>query len=411
MLNPSQALEAVLSRVTGPLGSEVVPLVQAAGRCLAERVDSDIDMPPFEKSAMDGYAVRASDFEGGVFDEAAAGDVREMICVGESRAGVPFDGPLPPYSCVAIYTGAELPAGTDAVVMIERTRREGERVGFEEAPRAGQNVSHRSEILAAGRPVFEPRRRLSPVDLSVLAAVGCDPVPVYRRARVSILTTGDELVDVSRVPGRGQIREGNTHYLRAACERLGCEVLSAGIIEDDAVALELAFRRALEAGDCLITTGGVSVGRYDLVGETLERVGVEPVLHKVAIKPGKPIWFGMAGEKPVFGLPGNPVASLLGFEVFVRPALARMQGAPVAEESESRRSGRWVGGETAAKGRQFNLPCLVRQGQDGVPELEPLPWKGSADIVALTEAGGLVIVPAETTLRSGQLCEYRPLHR
>ena len=229
MLSPSQALGAVLSRIAGPLGSEVVPLVQAAGRCLAERVDSDIDMPPFEKSAMDGYAVRASDFAGGVFDEETAGGGLEMTCVGESRAGVPFDGSLPPCSCVEIYTGAELPAETDAVVMIERTRREGERVVFEEAPRVGLNVSHRSEILGAGRMVFEPRRRLSAVDLSVLAAVGCDPVPVHRRARVSILTTGDELVDVSRVPGRGQIREGNTHYLRAACERLGCEVLSAGM--------------------------------------------------------------------------------------------------------------------------------------------------------------------------------------
>ncbi|MEM7305996.1 MAG: gephyrin-like molybdotransferase Glp [Planctomycetota bacterium] len=409
MLQPTEALEAILARIPGPLGAEHVPLSEALGRSLASAVASDVDMPPFEKSAMDGYAVRSSDFAGGAFEEPSATEERELPCVGESRAGAPFEGAVPPFSCVAIYTGARVPKECDAVVMVEHTRHEGRRVFFRGLPRSGLNVSHKAEVMAVGRTVFEPRRWLSAVDLSVLAAVGCDPVSVHQRPVVSILTTGDELVEVKQRPGAGQIREGNTFYLRAACEQLGCAILDRGIVRDDAAALELAFRRALTEGDVLVTTGGVSMGRYDLVGPALEAVGVERVLHKVAIKPGKPIWFGMAGQKPVFGLPGNPVSALLGFEAFVRPALARLRGAPVEEERERFRVARWLGEDRTAKDRQINLPVQVRQGRDGVEEAEPLPWKGSADIVALTGADGLALVPPEQTIQKGALCLYRPL--
>ena len=409
MLQPEEALEAILARIPSPSAAEGVPLGEARGRTLAQTVTSDVDMPPFEKSAMDGYAVRCSDFASGAFEGAQAGAERELPCVGESRAGAPFEGTLPPFSCLAIYTGAVLPAGADAVVMVEHTRREGLRVFFQGLPRAGQNVSHRAEILATGGSVFEPRRRLSSVDLSVLAAVGCDPVQVHRRPVVTILTSGDELVPVHRVPAAGQIREGNTLYLKAACEALGVQVRRCEIVPDQSAALELAFFEALRDGDALITTGGVSMGRYDLVGASLEKVGVEPVLHKVAIKPGKPIWFGCKQDKPVFGLPGNPVSSLLGFEAFVRPALARMAGGPPAEERPRLRRGRWRGRELQAADRQINLPVLVSQGADGVEELEPLPWKGSADIVALTAAGGFGVCPAGGALAHGELCDYRPL--
>ena len=227
--------------------------------------------------------------------------------------------------------------------MIERTRREGERVVFDRPVPRERHVSHTGEILARGGEIVTPPRRLTPTDLSVLASIGCDPVPVFPRLSVSVLTTGDELVPPTAKPGTGQIREGNTLFLAAACRNLGCDVRTAGIVPDEEAALEAAFRAALEEGDALITTGGVSVGKYDLVGATFERLGVEPVLHKVAIKPGKPIWFGMLGRKPVFGLPGNPVSSLLGFEVFVRPALARLAGAGPEEQRERLRRGRWRG--------------------------------------------------------------------
>ena len=393
-----------------------MPLAEAGGRILAEPVHSDVDLPPFEKSAMDGFAVRSADFGDSV---GSSGGEVQLRRVGESRAGEPFAsgtfeggraGDAPgPGSCVEIYTGAELPAACDAVVMVERTRREGEQVWLQGPVSPGQNVNHRGEVLAVGRRVFEAGRRISAVDLAVLAAVGCDPVPAARRPRVSILTTGDELVRARERPGPGQIREGNTLYLAAAAAALGMEVREVGIVGDDPAELETAFGRALEEGDALVTTGGVSMGRYDLVGPALEKLGVAPVLHKVAIKPGKPIWFGLRGSRPVFGLPGNPVSSLLGFEVFVRPSLLRLAGAAPGESAERIRRGRWTGGPTRPGDRQQNLPCSLRQGEDAVAELAPLDWMGSADIVALTAAQAFAVVEPGDVLEPGQLVDYRPL--
>jgi len=404
MLTPEEARRLVLERIPTPSDVMREPLARCAGRVLAEDAVSDVDLPPFEKSMMDGFAVRSSDLS-------AAGQT--LTCVGESRAGEPFDGEVPAGSCIEIYTGAELPADCDAVEMVERTARseDGERVEitFERPVKKDQHVSHLGEILARGRAVFGPGRRLTPSDLSVLASIGLDPVPVFPRVRVSVLTTGDELVPPTTVPGRGQIREGNTLYLAAACELLGCEVRRAGIVRDDAAQLEAAFREALEEGDVLITTGGVSVGKYDLVGATFEQLGVERVLHKVAIKPGKPIWFGMFEQKPVFGLPGNPVSSLLGFEVFVRGALARLAGAAEDEQAERLGWARWSGQSLRARDRQVNLPARLAVGDDGVAVLAPVPFRGSSDIVGASAADALVVVPAGSEIEHGALAQYRPL--
>ncbi|NOT31404.1 MAG: molybdopterin molybdotransferase MoeA [Planctomycetes bacterium] len=400
MLTPSEALARILARISAPLRTERVSLGAAHGRCLAARALSDVDLPPFEKSMMDGFALRSASLAAG------GGRLRMM---GEARAGLPFSGAVPGGSCVEIFTGAELPTGCDAVEMIEHVRREGEFVVFALPVKPGQNVAHLGEILRASQVAYEPRRRLSAADLSVLASVGVDPVTVFARPRVSILTTGDELVGAREKPGRGQIREGNTFFLRAACEALGCEVVRSGIVPDEPARLELAFGQALEDSDVLVTTGGVSVGKYDLVGATLERLGVEPVLHKVAVKPGKPIWFGLSGAKPVFGLPGNPVSTLLGFEVFVRAALVRLSGDDPALERERILRGRWTGRPEKGSDRQNNLPARVRQAADGVSELEPIPFRGSADIVAAARADALAIVPAGGEIQSGQLIEYRPL--
>ena len=184
---------------------------------------------------------------------------------------------------------------------------------------------------------------------------------------------------------------------------------ASGIVPDDPQALEAAFASALEEGQALVTTGGVSVGKYDLVAASFEKLGVQPVLSKVAIKPGKPIWFGMRGSVPVFGLPGNPVSSLLGFEVFVRPALARMAGADAQQQAERILLGRWMGPEKRSSVRQFNLPVQVSQGSDGVTELTPVPFRGSSDIVSASQAHGLVIIPADGRIESGKLVSYRPL--
>ena len=398
MRTPREAIVEILGRID-PLGeTEDVPLEAARGRVLARAVSSDVDLPPFEKSAMDGFAVRAA--------EVVVGEPLS-IC-GESKAGTPFLGDVPPSGCVEIYTGAEVPEGLDAVVMVEESERDGARVRFAAPVKRGQNINHLGEILTAGEPVFDADRRLTAADLAVLAAVGCDPVPVRVRPAVSILTTGDELVPPSELPGPGQIREGNTFYLRAAAEAFGCRVVRAGRVSDDEGELESAFAAALDDSDALITSGGVSMGKYDLVGKVLEKLGVEPILHKVAIKPGKPIWFGQRGRVPVLGLPGNPVSSMLGFQVFVRPALARLAGEGDVPLERLRR-GRWLGAETRPNWRQQNLPVTIRQGEDGVDELEPRRWLGSADMVGVAAAGGLAVIPPETVVTSGEMVDYRPL--
>lgn len=400
MLTPSEALAKVLAHVPLPARIERVPLAAAAGRCLAARALADIELPPFEKSMMDGFALASGDL-------GATGG--RLVLAGESRAGRPFDGTPPPGSCVEIFTGAELPARCDAVEMVENVRREAGAVVFERGVKPGQHVSHRAEILALDQVVYEPRRRLSAADLSVLASIGGDPVPVFARPRVSVLTTGDELVPPRVKPGRGQIREGNTFFLAAACQALGCEVLRAGILRDEPAALARAFGEALEDSDVLITTGGVSVGKYDLVGAAFEALGVEPILHKVAVKPGKPIWFGKRGSKPVFGLPGNPVSTLLGFEVFVRAALVRLCGDDPALEAERLLRARWTGPTQRGGDRQNNLPAHLTQAADGVSELAPLPFRGSADILSAARARALAVVPAGGEIRPGELVEYRPL--
>jgi molybdopterin molybdotransferase len=351
---------------------------------------------------MDGFAVHSRGFAGGT-------EPLTLRRIGEARAGAPFRGAVQAGECVEIYTGAELPRDCDAVVMVERSRSEGGRVTFEGGARPGQNVCHRGEDLRAGATVLERGRRLTAVDLAVLAAVGCDPVPVFPRPRVTLLTTGDELVPATAKPGPGQIREGNTLYLAARAAQAHAVVTNLGIVPDDEVVLEREFTRALETSDAVITTGGVSMGKYDFVGAVFERCAVEPVFHKVAIKPGKPLWFGMRGRVPVFALPGNPVSCLIGFEVFVRPALAKLEGAAEAEWAPPLRTGRWRGAATAPNPRQQNLPCRVRAGADGVDELEPLRWTSSADIVGITRAHALAVVEGDRVLQPGELVRYRPL--
>lgn len=412
LLTPTQALSTILDRLVPAAAAEVVRLDKARGRVLASDVVSDLDLPPFEKSAMDGYAVRSGDFPYGP---------RSLRVVGESKAGMPYPGAVGPGECVAIYTGAEVPADCDAVVMVEKSRRpapaDGESadgdavevVQLDDKPRPWQHVCRVGEDLKKGETTLVAGKRLTAIDLSVLAAVGCEYVPVRPRPRVALLTTGDELVPVSSIPRNGQIREGNTYYLAARLEECGAQVENLGIVPDDESQLERVVRAVLSRCDVLITTGGVSMGKYDIVGGVLEKVGFEPVFHKVSIKPGKPLWFGMCGPTPVFALPGNPVSCLIGFEVFVRPALAKLEAEGVDAWEDARLTGRWRGGPTKPNDRQQNLPVRVVRAADGADELVPLAWTSSADIVELSRAQGLAIVEPGRVVSEGEVLEWRPL--
>jgi molybdopterin molybdotransferase len=267
-------------------------------------------------------------------------------------------------------------------------------------------VCHRGQDLARGAAVLAPGQRLRAADLAVLASVGADPVPVFARPRVAIWTSGDELVPPSALPGPGQIREGNTLHLAALARAAEAEVVDQGIVRDDPEALTGRFARALERCDALVTTGGVSMGEYDFVGRALERAGVVPVFHKVAIKPGKPLWFGMRGAVPVFALPGNPVSCLVNHVVFVAPALALLGG---ERRAERRLRGLWAGPPTLANPREQHVPVALEVSADAVVRLVPVPWNGSADVVGLARAEALAVVPSGAVLRPGDPADYQGL--
>lgn len=410
VISPSEALAQLLDAVQ-PLG-EVEPcqLAFAAGRILGQRPVSDVDLPPFRKAMMDGFAVRSADLDGPRLEDGSELGSVVLVVTGESKAGTPYDGDVLPGQCVEIYTGAEVPDDCDQVVMIEQAARRGNKVHLSARARAAQHVQERAAIIRAGDGPFEVGRRISSVDLSVLAAMGVAEVPVFRQVRVAVLTTGDELVPPWAVPGPGQIREGNTFYLASRLMHLDHEVVEVGAVPDDEELLRQHFGAALEKADAVVTTGGVSMGKYDLVGKIFEELGVEPRLHKVAVKPGKPIWFGMRGTTPVLGLPGNPVSAVLGLELFVRPLLAKMAGVSDPHElGERLRTGRWNGPRREAPTRQDNLPCTVRQGDDGIEVLEPVAYQGSSDVVGAARAMALAVVPHGGAIESGELVRYRPL--
>lgn len=403
MRTPGDVLSEILARIVPLVRVERIALEFAPGRVLARDVRSDLDLPPFNKSAVDGFAVHSADFQA---DLAPAGE-RCLPIAGESRAGLPWRGPLARGSCAAIYTGAEVPEGADAIIMVEQSTPAPAGVILRDRPASGAHICIRGQDLVDGDVVLRCGHRIRDTDLALLASVGCEPVPVLARPRVCVLTTGDELVDPSARPGPGQIRESNTQHLAALCQRAGAQVVRRGVLRDQPDALQAAFRAALAECDVLVTTGGVSMGRYDLVAATMTALGVEAIVHKVAIKPGKPLWYGMAGTTPVFALPGNPVSCLVNHEVFVAPALARLGGE--TQPAAALRRGRWLGGALAPNAREQYLPVRLSEGPDAVTALEPVRWNGSADVVGIARAHALAIVPIQSAVAHGALLEFRPL--
>jgi molybdopterin molybdotransferase len=312
LLNLQEAQERVLERAR-PLSAEPVPIAEAAGRVTAEDVRALVDLPPFASSAMDGFAVRASDLPG------------RLKIVGESAAGQPFGARTEPGTAVAISTGAVVPEGADAVVPIENVVRRANNVeiALEVAP--GAHIRPHGGDIAAGEVAVPANKRLTPGRLAAAAASGIAELPCRRRPQVAVLATGSELVAPGEALGRGQIYETNTLMLASALAAAGAEVLTGEPVDDDEQALREALERGLTA-DVLVTSGGVSVGEHDLVREAGRYLGVEEVFWRVAVKPGKPVLFGVRGETLVFGLPGNPVSSLVGSELFVKPAVRALQG-------------------------------------------------------------------------------------
>lgn len=318
LLRAQEALERILQAVE-PLPVEQVPLAQALGRTLAEAVVAGEDLPPFANSAMDGYALRAADTV-----EARPEAPRALRMIGEVPAGGEASRSVGPGEAMRIFTGAPLPSGADAVVPQEDTRREEGWVLVLRPVRRSENVRPRGEDVQAGQRVLEAGLRLGPAEVGILAALGWAQVPVHRRPRVGIVTTGSELVEVGEPLKPGQVRDSNAYSLAALVVENDAEVDGVMRVADRAEALHRAFDALAEA-DLLLTVGGVSVGDYDLVKPVVQERG-EILFWRLAIKPGKPLLFALLEGKPLLGLPGNPVSAMVTFEKFARPALWKMMG-------------------------------------------------------------------------------------
>lgn len=292
---------------------ETVALADAEGRVLAEALIAPLDLPPWDNSAMDGYALRLSDWQGGSLP------VSQRIQAGEAPS------PLLPGTCARIFTGAPVPAGADTVEMQENIELDGDgRVRFCEALRLGQNIRARGQETQVGDCVLPAGTRLGPIELGLAASLGMAELRVRRRLRVAVISTGDELVEPGQPLGPGQIYNSNRRLLIAWLQRLGCAVVDAGILPDD-LALTRAALGGLADVDLILSTGGVSVGEADFLGAALREAG-ELALWKLAIKPGKPLTFGHYQGVPVIGLPGNPASTLVTFGLLARPYLLRRLG-------------------------------------------------------------------------------------
>lgn len=326
VMTVEQALELVL-RLVAPLPAENVPILEAMGRVLAEDAASDIDVAPFDNSAMDGFAVRAADMVGASEDAPVALDVIAHIAAGDDPAGIDVG----PGQAARIMTGAAMPAGADAVVMVEYSSvlqgdgGTGSRVALSREPSLGEHVRRRGEEVRAGDIVLAAGDVLGPAAIGLLASTGHATVAVHRRPRVAVISTGSELVEVAEKPGPGKIRNSNSYSIAAQVAAAGGIPVRYGIVADDMDATRAAFKLAAAECDFIATSGGVSVGDFDYVKPVLEELG-ELTFCKVKMRPGNPQTLGTIGGVPFFGLPGNPTSTYVGFEIFVRPALRAMQG-------------------------------------------------------------------------------------
>jgi molybdopterin molybdotransferase len=406
MLTIDEALAAVLQHAR-----PVPPTQELAARALrcvlAEDVAADIDLPPFDKALVDGYAVRSIDLDG--TDRWLR--LGEVITAGQTPSRVLGDR-----EAAIITTGAPIPTGSDAVVMHERTEHKGDRIRVEEsAIRPGQNILPRGREMRAGDVVIARGSLITPARVGVLASVGRSDVKLLR-PQVAILPTGDELVEPEITPGPGQIRNSNALMLQALAIEEGAKAETLPVAPDEPAPLRTALEKGLGA-DLLIITGGVSAGQRDLVPATLEAVGVRRVFHKVRLKPGKPLWFGVGfprAERPrtlVFGLPGNPVSGLVGFLLFISEALAVMAGKP--ERSRKILEVRLSRGFVHRGDRPTYHPAQLVQGHagdSGLPLMETLDWSGSADLLTVARADGFAVFSAgDREYAPGEIVGFLPM--
>jgi molybdopterin molybdotransferase len=354
---------------------------EALGEVLASEICCDRDYPPFDRSTRDGYAVRSA--------EAVAGAT--LRCVGEIKAGDSVTQGLAPGTCVQIMTGAAVPSGADAVIMIEFTERQGETVMFQRATSPGQNLVRKASEARAGDRALKRGLRLGYAELAVAAQVGAAEVPCFKRPRVAILSTGDEVVPIHETPGAFHIRNSNSVSLAAQTRLAGGEAVLLGNALDRVDDLSAKIEQGLRE-EILVLSGGVSMGKYDLVETVLKSMGAEFFFDAVAVRPGKPAVFGRCRDTFVFGLPGNPVSTMVTFQLFVTPAIDVLGGAPARPlpflEASLTKTMHENAGLTHFLPGHFEWTGIS-------PEVCPLSWQGSGDIAALANANCFIVIPAD----------------
>lgn len=415
MIEVSEAVAAVL-REAAPFEPQTIPLIDSLGLVLAGDIDSDVDSPPFDKSLVDGFAVRLADC-------AQPLPVIEVVAAGQMPVAK-----LDRAVAIQIMTGAPLPIGTEAVVPVEHTSQhtgsEGQALVSIPAHvatwKVGTNIVRQGASTKRGDLVVAAGSELRPQELGALAEFGHASVLARRRPRVAVFSTGDELVPIEQLPGPGQIRNSNETMLCAQICRAGADPLPLGIARDERLHLRERIERGLQA-DVLVLSGGVSMGDKDFVPSELAAAGVRQVFHKVNVKPGKPVWFGVldrrVGQAPapahqstshsdrclVFGLPGNPVSSMVCFELFVRPALRRLMGVTPAEPTAIQ--ARLTQPHTTKGDRPTYQPARLEWRSDG-PIVSAVPWVGSSDLRATVAANSMALFPVgDQTYEAGCLIE------
>jgi molybdopterin molybdotransferase len=398
MLSIDDALNIILEN-TPFLAEKHIALTEAEGYFLRRDALSDLDLPPFDRARMDGYAVRAVDTE-----SALSGRPARLRAIGEAAAGHAFDGVVGVGEAVRIMTGAPLPSGADAVQKIEVIHLlDNGWIEIDEPVKPGQFVSPRGIEARAGEVMVRRGERITPSVAAVLASFGCARVAVSRKPRIAVLSTGTELVEVDQKPGPSQIRNSNTYSLAGYARSAGCETVSASLVLDDLDATRTAIADALKEADVAMLSGGVSMGDYDLVKPALRDLGAKVWVEKVAMHPGKPTVFARLGEKIIFGLPGNPVSVAVSFHLFARPALLKMQDAREIDLPRVRAYlTRPVKG---APPRRSHQPArlVIREGR---AEADPLKWSGSSDLIAFMGADALIVVPEDCQgLNEGELVD------
>lgn len=402
MIAVEEALQVILDTIK-VLGLERLPLISSLGRVLGEDIHAPYPIPSWDNSAMDGYAVRHGDIE-----QASPGSPVRLEVIADLPAGYATARELQSGEAIRIMTGAPLPRGSDTVVMVEDTHKEGNRVAVFKPPARGENIRRAGEDVQKDSLVLTRGSVIHPADVGMLASLKRSVVSVYQQPTVAVISTGDELIDVDGELTEGKIVSSNTYSLASLVRDAGAHPLILGIAKDRPGELRAIFTAALTA-DMIISSGGVSVGDYDLVKDTLRELGAEMKFWKVAMRPGQPLAFGVIGGKPTFGLPGNPVSCMISFEQFVRPSILKASGyqrlfRPLVEAVLKEPI-------TTLAGRKYFMRCILSR-EGGRYAVTTTGEQGSGILMSMVRANGLIVVPEDqTTVAQGETVRVYILNR